>query len=215
MIDFLFFVHFLLIFFLLSFNFLQSISHHVIDISRFLINCPSVLNLFWLKSKLVFFKESINFRIFLYLHSKFLNLHRHRPIQIILYLTCFFDIGGSFFNFGLDDCKLLQLFNCWFNNPISNNFFQPWSNPCILSCKIVTNFFSFNIKNSNLDFLNDLFFYLFLTFSVELDFFFYLFDLTCFIFFDFLKLIINILEQKFLILWVFWQIFREGCCHEI
>ena len=110
LILFLLLIHFFFILFLLPVNLFQSFCNHIVNISGFFVDDPSVLYFFWLESELVFLQQSIHLRIFLYLYSDFLHLHRCCSIKIIFQLTCFFNINRNFLDFSLDFSKLFKLF---------------------------------------------------------------------------------------------------------
>lgn len=191
---FLFLIHFLFVLLFLPINFLQPLGNHVVDISGLLINNPSVLYLFWLKFVFVLLEQGINIGIFKKFNFDFLNLQRSRSVQVIFQLASFFYCVRILLDFVLNVCEHLQLLSCRLGHSVRNHFLKTHCDLAVLCGEEITNLFSFDLKHSHLYFLDNLSFYLFLSFPVKLDLVFDFFDLFVFVVFNFFEFISNIEE---------------------
>lgn len=139
-------IHFLFIFLSLSLYFFQPFRDHIINIPGFLVDDPSILNLFGFKFILIFFKESVNLCVFDHLGFNFLYFNRSWPIKKVFKLTCLFDCSCILFYLVLYLLKLLQLLDCRLNNSVGNDFLESASKFSIFSSQIVANLFSLDLK---------------------------------------------------------------------
>lgn len=114
----LFLVHFLFVLLSFSLNFFQSLPNHIINISGFFVDDPSILNLFGFEFVLILFKQSVNLCIFDNFSFYFLDLKCSGSIKKILKFTCLFDCRCIFLYLVLDLLELLQLLNCRLNNSV-------------------------------------------------------------------------------------------------
>ena len=165
---------------------------HVIEISWFFVDSPSVLDFLGLKFEHVVLKEDIYFSIAIYFCFHFFDLDSYWAIKIIFEFTGFFDVDSLSFDFELDLLKALKLLNSGSNDPFGNGLDEPISNFAILISHVVTNLLGLNIEKTNLYPLNDFTTDFFLSFAVELNLLFDLLDIFRFVFFDLLELLVDV-----------------------
>ena len=134
-------------------------------------NLPSFFNLKRLKLESILFENFIDFCILFYLNFKFFYFVRSLPFKPISKLRCFLDINCCLLDMIFDFCHLLQMLIRASNNSVRNDLSESFSNRLIFIGNVLADFFSFNIKNPNVNTLNDFVGNLSLPFSINLDFF--------------------------------------------
>jgi len=184
--------HFFLVSSLLFINNVLSFLYHIIEISWFFVNSPSVFYLMWLELKHIFLKQHVDFCIFVDFYSHLLNLNSNWSIQIVFELTRLLNVYSLSFDLLFYFFETFEMFNSRGDDSFWDGFDKSMCNFSVFARHVVTYLFSFDVKQADLYpfnyFITDFSF----SFAVSLNLILNFFDIFCFIFLNSLQFFGNI-----------------------